>query len=173
MKKIWFIPVITVALLLSNLSYGQTSWTKYSSSLGSFSINFPGAYEESTQMDTSDAGKPFKIHFASYTPNDDVVYMAGWIDMYNIYPADKSLKQILEDSRDGAMESLKATNIKTLNTSLVGEPYIEFTFGSEDMVGKERIYLINKFQYSIITLFAKTKVLPADADKFITSFKHL
>ena len=51
--------------------------------------------------------------------------------------------------------------------------YIEFTFETDDFTGKDRIYLINKFQYSIITIFSKKSGIKPTADKFITSFKSL
>jgi hypothetical protein len=147
------------------------NWTKYKSAEGRFSIDFPGKPEESTQDDKSDDGTPFKIHFTSYSPNDDEVYMCGWIDMTSFYPKDKELKVMLEDSRDGATGSMKATNVKTLTTYLGDNPYIEFTFEADKLVGKDRIYIINKFQYSVITIFSdKTGIRPG-ADKFIASFR--
>src|ERR1017187_7360643 len=97
--------------------------------------------------------------------------MAGWIDMTTFFPKDANLKQMLENSRDGAAGSMKATKVTTLSTNLGENPYIEFTFTADDFTGKDRIYLINKFQYSIITIFSLKSGIPATADKFITSFK--
>ena len=167
--------LILAALLLSGSLFSfkvPDAWQKYSSAEGHFVIEFPGKPEESTQDDKSDDGTPFKIHFASFSPNDDEVYMAGWIDMTTFYPKGKEIKQMLEDSRDGAAGSMKATSVVTLATNLGENPYIEFAFVADKLTGKDRIYLINKFQYSIITIFAeKTGITPA-ADKFINSFKH-
>ena len=170
MKKfVVVLALIVIAGLCSFVPAGN--WTKYTSADGHFSIDFPGKPEESSQDDKSDDGTPFKIHFATYSPNDNEVYMAGWIDMTNFYPKDKDMKKMLEDSRDGAAGSMKAKNVITLATNLGKEPYIEFVFSTDEFTGKDRIYLVNKFQYSVITIFAlKTGVLP-EADKFISSFK--
>ena len=140
MKKIFFIPALFfVAALFSFTPAGE--WQKYSSSEGHFNISFPGKPEESTQDDKAEDGTPFKIHFATFSPTDDEVYMA--------------------------------TKVNTLETNLGTNPYIEFTFATDDFVGKDRIYLINKFQYSIITIFSTKTGLKSDADKFIKSFKPM
>ncbi len=105
--------------------------------------------------------------------SDSEVYMSSFIDAHSFFPDDKSLKQILEDSaRDGAANSLNATNVITTATNLGENPYIEFLFTSADFKGKDRIYVINKFQYSVLMIVSLNKDL-TNADKFITSFKHL
>ena len=68
---------------------------------------------------------------------------------------------------------MKATNVTTLTTELSDKPYIEFTFELDGFVGKDRIYVINKVQYSLITIFAKGSGLNTSADRFIMSFKSL
>ena len=99
--------------------------------------------------------------------------MAGWIDMNSFYPDGKAIKEMLENSRDGAIASMKATSVTTLATVVSENPYIEFTFETDDLVGKDRIYLINKIQYSLITIFSKGVGVKPSADKFIMSFKIL
>ena len=172
MKKLLLLPAAIVVMLLVSFKYAG-NWTKYTSGEGHYSISFPGQPVESTEDDTTDAMKPFKIHFATYFPNDSEGYMTDWIDMSRIYPEKKAMKQILEDSRDGAVQSVNATFVTTTATYLGKEPYIEFSFTSKEFAGKGRIYVINKFQYSIITLFSINVGISTDADKFIKSFKHM
>jgi hypothetical protein len=172
MKKTVSIPAIIVILFLVGFKYSD-NWITYKSNAGHYSISFPGDPKESDDKDTTDEGKPFDIHFATYAPNDDEVYMAGWIDMRTFYPENKSMKKLLEDSRDGAAGSMKTTKVTTLKTNLEGNPFIEFSFSTKDFTGKDRIYVINKFQYSIITIFSLKSGIPKTADKFIQSFKHI
>lgn len=174
MKKYLIIPA-AVFICLSTLFGFQPDkeWQIYSTIDGHFSIEFPGSPEETTQDDKTETGNPFKIHFATFSPSDNEVYMAGWIDMHSFYPEDKTMNEMLENSRDGATASMKATRVTTLATVLTDNPYIEFTFETPDFVGKDRIYLIDKFQYSIITIFSKELGVKPDADKFIMSFKRL
>jgi len=172
MKKNFMLRLAVLFSLLSIVGFQSgNEWKAYSTLDGHFSISFPGNPEESSQDEKTDAGIPFKIHFATYSPSDNEVYMVGWIDMRNFYPESKTIKEILESSRDGATESMKATNVTTLATVLTGNPYIEFTFEADQAIGKDRIYLINKFQYSIITIFSKETGIRPNADKFIMSFK--
>ena len=174
MKKKILLLVAVSACMLSLFGFqADNDWQVYSSSDGHFSVAFPGKPEESTQDDKTADGIPFKIHFATYSPTDNEVYMAGWINMDTFYPADKTMKEILEDSRDGATGSMKATSVTTLATELSDKPYIEFTFELDGFVGKDRIYVINKVQYSLITIFAKGSGLNTSADRFIMSFKSL
>ena len=168
-------PVLFLALIAFIL-FGFTSpatWTKYVSKQGHFTIEFPGHPTENNVIDTADKKKPVTIHYVTYFPTDTEGYMADWIDISKKYPKEKTLKQILEESRDGALQSIKATFSATTATYLGKDPYIEFSFTSNEFAGKGRIYVINMFQYSIITLFPITSGISADADKFIKSFKHL
>ena len=66
---------------------------------------------------------------------------------------------------------MKATKVTTLETKLGDTPYIEFTFSTDEFTGKDRIYVINKYQYSVITIFTLKNGLPPTADKFINTFK--
>lgn len=170
MKYVLFIPVLVIIAALCSFA-PDGSWVNYRSAEGHFSIIFPGKPEESTQDDTTADKIPFKIHFVTYSPKDDEVYIAGWIDMTLFYPKDKDMKEMLEGSRNGAVESMKATDVKTVALNLGEKPYIEFTFAGDSFAGKDRIYIINKFQYSIITMFSGKAGVPPSADKFITSFK--
>jgi len=173
MKKYFILLVAFLCILFFSGFQSTGDWQLYTSKEGGFSIEFPGLPEEQTQNDTTDAGVPFLIHFASVAPSDNEVYMAGWIDMNSFYPEDASIQQMLENSRDGATNSMHATHVTTLATVTTGNPYIEFTFETNDLIGKDRIYLIHKFQYSIITIFSKETGIKPGADRFIASFKNI
>ena len=171
MKKILFIALL--GMLMPYLGFTQQSaWTTYSSAPGHFSISFPGTAQESVDYDSS-GSSILAIHFANYEMGEKGVLMAGWVDFTNTDLHGKTIKTLLEDSRDGALNSMKATDIVTTTTVLTGEPYIEFTFKTDGFVGKERIYVINKIQYSVIALFTTASDLGVYADKFLHSYKHL
>ena len=171
MKKYLLIPAAFVLLALFSFSPAE-QWTKYASSDGHFSINFPGKPEESTQDDTTGDGVRFKIHFATYSPSDDIVYMAGWIDFSFMEFKDQTIKDMLEKSKEGALGSMNAKAVSSKIVETGKEPYIEFIFKTDDFTGKDRIYIINKYQYSIITIFSAQKGISPLADKFIASFRH-
>ena len=170
MKKI-LLQIFIVALLPLACIAQNTEWHKYTSAAGHYSINFPGQFTESTEIDSSGATL-IKMNLVEYTPDPNTVFMSSYVDFAASYPADQTVKQILENSRDGALASLGVTKSTTLNTNLTGDPYIEFSFSGPDFVGKDRIYVINKVQYSIICIFAHDAGLNPNTDKFIQSFKH-
>jgi hypothetical protein len=172
LQKILLLCMLPCALLLAGFRY-LPEWSKYTSAAGHYTVSFPGKPSETTQMDTSDPHKPVAIHYTTYFPSDSEGYMADWIDMHQDYPAGRSIKYILEHSRDGALKSVGATKATTTATNLGKDPYIEFTFTNKEYTGKGRIYIINKFQYAIISLYSPNGGAAANADTFIRSFRHL
>ena len=170
MKRFLFIPLLAIVAIFSGFRPGKDG-VVYNSAEGHFTINFPGAPEESSQDGQTEDGVIFKVNIATYAASESEVYMAGWIDMRTFYPKDPNMKQMLENERDFATAGMNALKVTTLETNLGPNPYIEFTFVTEQVMCKERIYLINKYQYSVLTIFGlKTGILPT-ADKFIASFK--
>ncbi len=169
MTKFLLIPVLAIIMVFSSFIPAGDS-EKYTSAEGHFSIVFPGKPEESTQDDETDDNVFYKIHTATYAPSESEAYIIGWADLTKIFPKNKTVKQFLEDCRDNVTRSMRALQVTTTATEIGDKSYIEFTFASDEATGKDRIYLINKFQYSIITIFSlKTGISPS-ADKFITSF---
>ncbi len=169
MKKFLLIPVLAIMTVCSSFT-PASDWEKYTSSEGHFSISFPGKPEESVQDDETDDNVFYKIHSATYAPSEAEAYITGWADMTTVFPKNKTIKQFLEDCRDNVTRSMRALQVNTTATELGDKPYIEFTFASDEATGKDRIYLINKFQYSIITIFSLKTGIPPSADKFIGSF---
>ena len=171
MRKLLFIALI--AMLMPSLGFGQgEAWTTYSSTPGHFSVSFPGTPQESVEYDSS-GPSILAIHLINYEVGERGILMAGWTDFSKTNLGGKTVKAILEDSRYGAMGSMKATNIVTTTTVLTGEAYIEFTFKTEGYVGKERIYYVGNIQYSVITLFTTAADLDAYADRFLHSYRHI
>lgn len=170
MKRFLFIPLLAVITLFSGFR-PKGEWVKYTSAEGHFTIEFPGAPEESSQDDRTEEGVFVKTNIASYAASETEAYMAGWTDMRTSYPKNGDIKQMLENCRDGIAASMSAIKVTTIETNLGPNPYIEFTFYTEQVACKDRIYIINKYQYSLVTIFGiKTGIQPS-ADKFITSFK--
>ena len=171
MKKL-FLPAIICSLFLFSFTYVQ-DWVKYISSEGHYTIFFPVTPIESTTTDTTEDKIPYLFHYATCAPVDTEVYLAGWTDMSSYYPKDKTIKQLLEETRDKSIAPMHVVSVATSKIELGEDPFIEFTFRTTEYVGKERLYIINKFQYSIITLGSLTTGVTQKMDKFITSFKYL
>ena len=169
MKKFLLIPVLATVTVFSSFTRANES-EKYTSAEGHFSVTFPGKPDESTQDEETEENTFYKIHLAQYAPSENEVYMMAWADLTNFFPKNKTVKQFLEDCRDNATRNMRALQVTTTATELGDKPYIEFTFASDEATGKDRIYLINKFQYIIITIFSLKTGIPPSADKFIGSF---
>jgi len=171
MKKLLLLPAIMLIVFLVSFM-PPDGWSTFTSGLGHYAISFPGNPSEHSENDTTENNVPFAIHTISYSRADTEIYILGWIDMTRFYPNDKNVLQVLDDARKGAVSSLQGTDVNIIKTNLESNPFIEFTFRSHGYTGKERIFIINKFQYSIITLGPSTGITP-DMDRFISSFQHL
>lgn len=170
MRKILLLSLI-VSFALASHAQADT-WKTYSSREGHYSIAFPTMPKETVEYDSTSANI-LKIHFATCESGDNSVLMAGWIDMSAITVPEKPIKELLEASRDGATASMKATKVTTTALNLTGEPYIEFAFSSDGFEGKDRIYYINKVQYSLIAIYGPNEPIKSQVDKFIGSFKYI
>jgi hypothetical protein len=170
MKRLFLIPVIALLLPLTGLAQKGT-WPVHTSAEGHFSVTFPGTPQESVEYDSSGA-EVTKINLAMYEINDSDVLMLSWVSFAHLDLGQKSVKELLETSRDGALSALGATDIVTTATVLTGDPYIEFTFRSGGMLGKDRVYIIHKMQYSILGIFSSDRGLATYADRYIGSFKY-
>lgn len=168
MKKSLLISGIVAVLLL--VSFKPDDWIKYTSEEGKYSISFPDEPRVTQKNDTADGGVVLKMYQASYAPSDNEVYKVCFIDMHDKYPVNKTLVQILNDSRDRTVKSMHATNVVTDGTSLGHDAFVEFTFQVKHLIGKARIYMIDTCQYSLIKMYARG-VGTDDADKFIGSFR--
>lgn len=145
---------------------------RYTSTSGHFSITFPGPFEESSDTTVLGDGRVLTVNMASYAPSDEVVYMTSWVDMRDILSDDASVTNLLVNSRDGSTNSMGATRVNTVAMDATSDrPFIEFTFATEDLVGKERIYMVDNYQYALMTIFSKAMGVPSSADDFIRSFK--
>lgn len=172
MKSINYLVCVLFLLILFSFKYLDI-WVDYKSSEGHYSISFPGKPVESLDSNKTHEGKPYAIHYASYSPVHDETYIIGWFDMSSFYPEDKTMSKILEHYQDKACELLKTTIKTTLKINLEGDPFIEFSFSNDNWKGKSRIYVINKYVYTILTLFSTKKEIHDFSDRFIQSFKHI
>ena len=164
-KRVWLLCVVSISLLL--VSFKTTDeWLIITSTMGHYAISFPGYPTEKTRGNND-------VHILSYSPTDSEVLILAWTDMHKYYPANKKISELLEDAMDGAITSMDATDVKTTNLVLNANPYIEFTFNTPHITGKERIYIINKFQYSVMALGAPASGITQGMEHFLTTFIYL
>jgi hypothetical protein len=150
----------------------KPAWQNYKSTEGHCAINFPGKSVEHTQSLDAANGAKLLIHLVDYS-SVNASCMLAWTDMNSCYPAEKSMTQILEASRDGAVANMQATDVETIKTNLENEPYIEFTFKTDKFIGKDRIYMIDKIQYSVIYLTTAGTLEDPNIERFFASFRHI
>jgi hypothetical protein len=172
MKNTLHLTLLFISLLFASWAQKSSNWYTYKSDKGHYTLYFPGKPSESEQDIPGDAAG-LKIHLATYAEGEDVVFMSSWTNLANTAATEKTTQQALEDSRDGAIESMKATDVKTSETVTTGDPYIDFTFSLGTSAGRMRIYFVNGVQYSLIVLCPEATKSDQRIDKFIRSYKHI
>ncbi len=172
MKRFLLLPIIILTAALVSFSYAD-NWTIYTSDMGHYAISFPGNPLERSEFDTTEDNVPFAVHFLSYSQADTQVYILGWINVAKFYPVGKNITEILQDYKNEAAQSMNAYEVVVLNTNTGRYPYIEFTFKTNNFIGKDRIYVVNKYKYSVIALGPPATGITPDMDKFVTSFLYL
>src|ERR1035437_1893777 len=160
MKKGISIPALFILLFLVSFKYSD-NWVTYKSIEGHYSMSFPGTPTESESSQKSDNGNSMTLHLATYSHDTNVAYMSDWVNIGADYPANKTITQILEDSRDAAVKNINATSVTT-KLNLSGNPFVEYSFKSKDFVGKGRFYIINKYQYGIIAIYGSKMEISSD-----------
>jgi hypothetical protein len=139
-------------------------WTRYSSTAGRFSILFPGQPTLKQQPVDSAVGKLTNNILLAST--GAAVFLASYAD----YPVVNDDPQaVLDRVRDGAVNGVKGTLIKSTAITHKGFPGREFQASGEVMLATFRIYLVNNRLYQTVAVGPPGAVSEAAKD-FLNSF---
>jgi hypothetical protein len=165
----------------SNSSLVETdpqAWKEYSSTEGGFSILFPGAPSESSQLVDAAPGVQFKLRI--YSLKTQAEYGVMYAD-YPIPVGDPAVaKRVLDNGAKGAVASVNSELLEIQEIALDGHPgrYLKERMpGGELMRVKMLLVGQRMYQVAITTpreegaSAERVKQYEAMADKFLNSFK--
>jgi hypothetical protein len=146
------------------------SWQEYKSEPGKFSVQMPNKPQEQTQNQ-----KDVKLNIVAAEVGPSA-YFVGYADFPNKVQ-EAEIQAGLTQSVKGAMTNLQGEIKTEKETKLDGYPCRDFDgVGKIDKVEiniKGRFCFVENRLYQVFALGDKTKISPADVDKFIESFKLL
>ncbi len=149
-----------------------SSVAAYRSTSGGFSIRFPGGRTPDLE-DKPIAGGLVTLHFFK-SQKGSSAYIVG----YNELPkSGRTAKQVLDDARDGAIESIGATLEKEIPLTIDGNPGREVVMTAEksgiNLRQRLRMYIVKSRLYQTIAVSPTFAPQPADEQDFLDSFTLL
>ncbi|MBD2187145.1 hypothetical protein [Pseudanabaena mucicola] len=148
-------------------------WQDYKSSTGKFSVQVPSKPQEQSQDQATDVGT-IKLNMVIAEANDSG-YFVGYADFPNEISNPVDIQKGLAESVKGSVSNLKG-EVKSEKESLLGNiPCRDFEAAGKvqatDVLMKGRFCLSGKRLYQVFTLGSAEKMVIADVDRFIASFK--
>jgi hypothetical protein len=148
-------------------------WQDYKSSTGKFSVQVPSKPQEQSQDQATDVGT-IKLNMVIAEANDSG-YFVGYADFPNEISNPADIQKGLAESVKGSVANLKG-QVKSEKESLLGDiPCRDFEAAGKvqatDVLMKGRFCLAGKRLYQVFTLGSAEKMVIADVDRFIASFK--
>jgi hypothetical protein len=148
-------------------------WQDYKSSAGKFSVQMPSKPQEQSQDQKTDVGT-IKLNMV-IAESSDSGYFVGYADFPNKITDPADVQKGLAESVKGSIANIKG-EVKSEKEYLLGNvPCRDFEANGKvqttDVSLKGRFCLADNRLYQVFALGAKDKMLTADVDRFITSFK--
>jgi hypothetical protein len=167
----WSIALIFVAVGAITVSADdQPEWKEFAPKEGRFKVLMPGVPKVYDLDTESDFGKGvLHMHRAQV---GKTMYAANYCD----FPAEikkTPLKQVYDDSRDGAVANLEGKLVSEKDIKLGDYPGREIRIDVPEgkLLFRSRVYLVDQRLYQAVVLGTKEAATSKEADKFLDSFK--
>lgn len=170
-------PVLPIAQAQS--SAAKSVWQTFNPSGGRFSILMPGSPVPLGTSFTVEGQEMQLQQFVSAQQNDQVVYMAGWMDLPKGGIRAGELEDSLDSVRDGFRKRLDGRLLQEFTMTLSGHPGRHFKMSARvdnrDYVITQRVYLRGDRLYQLTTMVPQglEGSLQGSVSGFLKSFKFL
>lgn len=170
-------PVLPMAQAQS--SSAKSVWQTFNPSGGRFSILMPGTPVPLGTSFTVEGQEMQLQQFVSAQQNDQVVYMAGWLDLPEGGIQAGAMADSLDSVRDGFRQRLNGKLLQEFEMTLSGHPGRHFKLSAKvdnrDYLITQRVYLRGDRLYQITTMVPQNleSSLQGSITGFLKSFKFL
>ena len=147
-------------------------WGRYTSIEGGFSVLLPAEPKPQKIILDSDFGQTY-LYMYMLDNKDGFVYSASYVD----YPLgvfqEKSVAQILDDARDGAVRNVRGKLLSESSISIKKHPGREIMVESATgkAIVKAKIFLINHRLYNLNATASKEMSSSNNFRRFLDSFE--
>lgn len=173
MRKPFFRPFLLSLLLVAACNTAASEPEEFSSEGGNFTVQTPIELEESSQSVETAVG-PIEIH--TFTAEDR---NAAYVVAYSDYPAEMVAQtepeELLDGSRDGAVQNVGGTLISEDTIDLNGNPGRALVIDATTETGEEatvnaNLYLFENRLYQVLVVVPKGEEGNVDVESFLSSF---
>ena len=168
--------IATTVGMRTLLTPAQVTWQEFKSVPGGFTVQMPGTPKDQTQSVAQATGDLTLHNFTVEDGNN--AYIVSYVD----FPADDFARSdadtVLDSTVNGSVSSGKGALSSKSTITLGGYPgrLAEFTTAANGQLPatsvKGHYYLVKERLYQVLAIAPQGK-LPAEADKFLSSFKLL
>ncbi len=179
MRRSWWREpaIILVALLLAGGDAACSPPPKareFRSEAGRFSVMTPAALEEHTRNVETQIGTIVSRMFVGNSGG--IGYMVGYSDYPDEVIQTSDPEEMLDGSRNGAVNNVNGKLVMETRISLAGHPGREFVAeakgkNQEDLTIKTRLFLVKNRLYMVLTAAKKEKAASSEMNQFLQSFK--
>jgi hypothetical protein len=165
---------VSLTLLLCAVGAAQRDppkWATFASPEGRFEILMPGEVKQFT-VDVDNEFGTSVLHMNVATLPDGTMFVANWVD----YPPDAVADfpaQILDDSREGALDNLggKLVSEKEIKLNNHRGREILIEVAKQDRLFRVRMYLVENRLYQTVVFGPPKLVKSKDAQRYLDSFE--
>lgn len=158
-------------------SCGGTSWKKFTSQEGNFSVWMPGTPKLTTEAIDTAAGK---LNLYSHEVSaGNMFYIVAYIDYPEELIKQRNPYKMLEDGRDGAINNVQGKLLNEADVPYLGHPGKEITAEATrekvPYILKMKFFLIKNrlYQLGVVMYKDKETATQSDVKKFYNSFSLL
>ena len=157
------------ALLCTALAYQSNGWKEYAYPQDGFSVSAPVTPKMEREKAQAAVGGNVELHYYGITLADNSGFM---VVVSPLLPNDqRSPQQVLADAKQGAVDSVNGKPIAESSVSLDNNPGIQIEFEAGDHHSRNRYYVVGRKLYQLAALAPQGKPIPADTDRFFSSFR--
>jgi hypothetical protein len=173
MKKARLRSLLCTLLLIAACNGSAPQLQEFSSESGGFVVSTPNALEENVESVDTAVGA-IDIHTFTAT-HDRTVYVVAYSD----YPAEiisqSDPQQVLNGSRDGAVQNVGGTLVSETAIDLEGNPGKALVINTTSDAGNmatvnAHLYLVENRLYQILVVVPQGAEKSAEVDTFLNSF---
>lgn len=159
---------VGVVLLATTIAFGfQSTWVKFESTAGNFSVLMPAQPTESKETTSSTVG-PYTTTILLAKGTGET-YIAGWIDYDPSFKFDDQKE--LEANRDNFVKGVKGSLRSSSNIVFKTFPGLEFEGTAPSYSFKSRVFMVGKRPYMLLVAYSNAAESSPNINKFFSSFE--
>ncbi len=161
--------ICLITFLCAAFAVQGNGWKEYAYPQDGFSISAPATPKIEREKAQAAIGGNVELHYYGITLADNSGFM---VVVSPLLPNDdRNPQQVLEDAKKGAIDSVNGKLVSESQTSMENNPGFQIEFEAANQHSRNRYFVVGRRLYQLAALAPSDKPIPADADRFFSSFR--